>query len=157
MNPCVNESSHVPRPASFTSSVIFGAVAVTQPRNTASWLRHAYPRRRATFVPYTADDGKAMPNFSRKRRLPASSVGTEPESSPCTISSYHTAFKPTDYPQQRGSGSSVLRRCFWTSQRNHLMHFLPSSRVWGVSTHSLNTTMYVCAQRYLSTSLTDSS
>jgi len=41
----------------------------------------------------------------------------------------------------------MLQRCSWTSQRNHLIGFLLSKRVWEVSTHLLNTTTYVITNR----------
>ena len=50
------------------------------------------------------------------------------------------------FPQRRNSGSSMRRRCFWTSQRSRPTPSRPSNRVWEGSTHSSNTTKSVSIQ-----------
>ena len=47
-----------------------------------------------------------------------------------------------DLRQQRNSGSSTQRKCYWMSRRSHLIGFLLSNRVWEASTRSSSTTRY---------------
>ena len=79
-----------------------GAVMVIRPSDVSSWLGHTHPAK--------YDDGETMAGFFWKGRSTASPTGTRPSS--CMILTIATAFSLTDYPQQRGSDSPMLRRYF---------------------------------------------
>ena len=98
-------------------------------------------RRRPAFVSHTADDGILMSGFLPKRRLTTNSAGIGP--GPCTSPNDRHNRNHTDYPKQRSSGLSMLRRCSSMSRRNHLIGFLPSSPVWVASPCSSSITMHV--------------